>query len=137
MCMHPFRTNWFHSLDFTRRTRRQHAWHLCLPNQSKITGCPCASTNKRIPIYHAGPIHTALTSLREHEQAKSYVNRMWEQNHRLTTGLSAVFPRLISGTRSALRSWMLTSRPSPFCLCKPFSSQGCPGKKVDGRVICR
>ena len=39
-----------------------------------------------------------------------------EQNQRLTTG-----------TRSPLHSWMQTSRPTPICLCKPFSSQGCPG----------
>ena len=30
-------------------------------------------------------------SLQKHEQAKSYVNRMREQNPRLTTGLSAVY----------------------------------------------
>ena len=31
---------------------------------------------------------------------------------------------------------MSTSRPTPFCLCKPFSSQGCQGKKpaVDNRL---
>ena len=67
------------------------------------------------------------TTLRKHEQTKSYVNRMREQNHRLTTGLSAVDPRLISGTASALRSWLLTSVPTPICLCKPFSCKACPG----------
>ena len=52
---------------------------------------------------------------------------MEEQSPRLTTGSQPVHPRFITGTRSALRSWMPTSRPMPFCLCKPFSSQGCPG----------
>ena len=33
------------------------------------------------------------TSLRKHEQAKSYVNRMREQSPRLTTDLSAVYQR--------------------------------------------
>ena len=50
-----------------------------------------------------------------------------EQNPRLTTGLPPVYQRFITGTKSALRSWMPTSRSTPFCLCKPFSSQGCPG----------
>ena len=45
-----------------------------------------------------------------------------EQNPRLTTGLSPVYQRFITGTKSALRSWMPTSRSSPFCFCKPFSS---------------
>ena len=26
---------------------------------------------------------------------------------------------------------MPTNRPTPFCLCKPFSSQGCPGKRME------
>ena len=33
------------------------------------------------------------TTLRKHEQANSYVNRMQEQNHRLTTGLRPVYHR--------------------------------------------
>ena len=33
------------------------------------------------------------TSPQKHEQAKSYLNRMWEQNFRLTRGLSAVYHR--------------------------------------------
>ena len=61
------------------------------------------------------------TTLRKHEQRKSHVNRMREQSHRLTTSLSAVDPRLISRTASALRSWLLTRVPTPICLCKPFS----------------
>ena len=39
---------------------------------------------------------------------------MREQNHRLTTGLSAVYPRFITGTKSALCFWLLTSGPTPF-----------------------
>ena len=56
------------------------------------------------------------------------------RNHRLTTDLSVVHSRFISRTRSALRSWMLTSRPMPFCFCKPFSSQGCPGIHVRRQI---
>ena len=32
---------------------------------------------------------------------------------------SAVYPRFISATRSAICSWLLTSVPTPICLCKP------------------
>ena len=42
-----------------------------------------------------------------------------EQNPRLTS--SPVQQRFNRGTRSALRSWLLTSAPTHFCLCKPFS----------------
>ena len=40
---------------------------------------------------------------------------------------STVDPRFITGTRNALSSWLLTSGPTPFCLCKPFSCKACPG----------
>ena len=70
------------------------------------------------------------TFLRKNEQTKSHVNRMREQNHRLPTGLSAVYPRLISGTAIALRSWLLTSVPTPICLCKPCSCKACPRKEI-------
>ena len=39
----------------------------------------------------------------------------------------AVDDRFISGTTSALRSWLLTSGPMPFCLCISFSCDACPG----------
>ena len=47
------------------------------------------------------------TSLRKHEQYNSYLKTTKEQNPRFTTG-----------TRSALLFWLLTSVPTPFCLCK-------------------
>ena len=50
-----------------------------------------------------------------------------EQNDRLTSGLSPVYHRFISGTRSALCSWLLTSETMLFCPCKPFSCNACPG----------
>ena len=53
---------------------------------------------------------------------------MEEQNPRLTTGTSAVYLRFITGTRSALCSWLPTSGTTLFCLCKPFSCKACPGK---------
>ena len=39
----------------------------------------------------------------------------------------AVDQRLIRGTASALRSWLLTNVPTPICLCKPFSCKAYPG----------
>ena len=39
----------------------------------------------------------------------------------------AVDNRFITGTTAALRSWLLTGGPTPFCLCKPFSCKACPG----------
>ena len=56
-----------------------------------------------------------------------------EQNQRLTRGLSPAYHRFISGTRSALCSWLPTSGTAPFCLCKPFSCKACPGTKNHGR----
>ena len=44
----------------------------------------------------------------------------------MATGLSLVYQCFIIGTKSALRSWMPTSRSTPFCPCKSFSSQGYP-----------
>ena len=52
---------------------------------------------------------------------------------RLTTGSSAVYHRFISGTKSALRSWLLTSIPTPICLYKFFSCKACPGKQTEKR----
>ena len=50
---------------------------------------------------------------------------------------SAVDQRLISGTASALRSWLLNSVPAPVCLCKPFSCKACPGinLKSEGNLL--
>ena len=50
-----------------------------------------------------------------------------EQRPRSTTGSQPVRPRFITGTRSALRSWMLTSVPPPVCHCNLFSRKAYPG----------
>ena len=53
---------------------------------------------------------------------------MEEQNQRLTRGLSPVYHGFISGTRSALCSWLPTIRQTVyFGLCKPCSCKACPG----------
>ena len=54
---------------------------------------------------------------------------MEEQSPRLTTGSSAVYQRFISGTRSALSSWLPTSGTTLVCLCKLLSCKACPGEK--------
>lgn len=48
---------------------------------------------------------------------------MEEDNQRLTRCLSAV----ITGKTAALRSWLLTNAPTPYCLCKTFLCKACPG----------
>ena len=49
---------------------------------------------------------------------------MEEQNPRLTSGSSAVYPRFISGTRSALSFWLPTSGPTPFFVSvNPFHAR--------------
>ena len=37
----------------------------------------------------------------------------------------AVDERFINGATAALRSWLLSGGPSPYCLCKPFSCKAC------------
>ena len=38
----------------------------------------------------------------------------------MITGSSALHQRIITGTKIALRFWLLTSEPTPICLCKSF-----------------
>ena len=45
---------------------------------------------------------------------------MAEQNPGLTPGSSTVYQRFMSGTNSALSSWLPTSGTELFCLCKHF-----------------
>ena len=48
-----------------------------------------------------------------------------------------MYPRSIRGTTAALRPWLLTSVPTPICLCKPFSCKACPGSALPGAVVIR
>ena len=59
-------------------------------------------------------------------QARHVREPMLEHNGRLTSNGK----RFIRGTRSALCSWLLTSGPTHFWLCKPFSCKACPGIRV-------
>ena len=52
---------------------------------------------------------------------------MEKQNLRWNRGSTAVYQQFISRTRSDLCSWLLTSEPTPLCLCKPFLCKTCPG----------
>ena len=65
-------------------------------------------TNKRNPMYTDGGTKRAV-------------------DPQLTRGSSPVDPRFITGTRSALSSWLLTSVQTLFYLCKPFSCKACSG----------
>ena len=57
-------------------------------------------------------------------------------HHRFTTDSPPVHHRFISETKSALRSWLLTSVPTPICLCKPFSCKACPKIKISVNEFC-
>ena len=51
-----------------------------------------------------------------------------ESNQRLTSSLSEVYQRFITGTRSVLCSWLPNNGTTFFCRCKTFSCKACPGK---------
>ena len=67
--------------------------------------------------------NVASRSPQKHEQAKSYFKTTKEQNHRLTRGLSPVYPLSISGTRSAFCFCLPTSGTTPFCFLNPFHAR--------------
>ena len=79
--------------------------------------------------------HVARTSPQKSKQTNFYLNRTRERNQRLPGGLSAVYPRLITRTASALAFWLLTSGPTPFSHCKSFSCKACPGKSTNKRSL--
>ena len=62
----------------------------------------------------------------EAQTSETLCKPMKEQNLRLTTSSSPVYHRFVTGTKSALFSWMPTSRTTPLCLCKPFSCRASP-----------
>ena len=49
------------------------------------------------------------------------------------SGWPAVDQRVISGTKRVFCSWLLTSVPTPFCLCKPFLCKAC--SEIIGRRL--
>ena len=91
------------------RAGRGEAAHGGAPGRSRAgqRGTPTGRFAEETPSFP--PRHRrslSWTSLRKHEQRKSYVNRIEEHSDRLTTEIA-----------SALRSWQLTSRPTPDSLC--------------------
>ena len=64
------------------------------------------------------------TNFCKHGQRKSHVNG----GRNKTCDWAAVHTRFMSGTASALRFWLLTSVPTPYCLCKRFLWKACTGK---------
>ena len=85
--------------------------------------------DKRPPLPKARKTRRLNVSPEARTRGISY-KQMGEHNERLTSGLCPVCVRFITGTRSALCSWLLTSGPTPFCLCKPFSCKACPGTRL-------
>ena len=76
---------------------------------------------------------TSWVCLWKHELRNPHVNRRRNES----CGLRPVDPRFIMGTRGALRSWMLTSVPSPIRLCKFFSGKAYPGNVIQVKSSCR
>ena len=70
---------------------------------------------------------TTVLNVSSEARIKEILHKSMEQSSRLTRSVSAVDNRFTSGTKSALRSWLLTSVPTPVCRCKPFSCYACPG----------
>ena len=86
-----------------------------------------AQENKKFTAPFKAPKKRRFNFSPEARTSEILCTPMEEQNPRLTIGSSPVYHRFITGTRSALSSWLLTSGPTPFCLCKPFSCKACPG----------
>ena len=73
-------------------------------------------------------VNNCSKSLSKHKQRKKILCKpLREQNVWLTTSLLPIYLRFITATASALRCWLLTSVPTPICLCKAFSRKACPG----------
>ena len=89
----------------------------CSPREQSFLALPKASKTRRRDVS------------RQERTSEILCKPMEEQNPRLTTGSSAVYQRFMTGTRSALSSWLPTSGTTPYCLCKPFSCKACPGKR--------
>ena len=88
----------------------------CAPREQSFLALSKASKTRRL---NASP---------EAQTSEILCKTMEEQNPRLTTGSSPVYQRFITGTRSALSSWLPTSGTTSFCLCKLFSCSACPGR---------
>ena len=83
----------------------------------------------QLPLWPLRAIFTTVLNVSSQAQTRKILCKLLrEQNVRLTTGLSAVYPQFINGTTRPLRCWLLTSVPTPICLCKPFSCKACLGK---------
>ena len=79
-----------------------------------------------VPLAFQGIEDNCLKVSSEARTIEILCKPMEEQKQWCIRGLSAIDNRFIRGTAAALRSWLLTSVPSPICLCKPFSCKACP-----------
>ena len=71
---------------------------------------------------------TIFLNISSHTQTRNPMETDKGTKHPVADWFSAVYPQFIIETASALRCWLLTSVPTPICLCKPFSCKACPGK---------
>ena len=67
-----------------------------------------------------------LNTSPEARASETLLRPMEEHKERLTSSLPAFDTWFIIKTRSPLCSWLLTSGPTLFCLCKRFSCKACP-----------
>ena len=123
-----FRRRVFDALGGTRKDcilGGQFCWHTVLPDPAPPhRRAPRRDPPVVCPGFGLGRFRRHVSpSNQKHEQAKFYVNRWRPRDEK----------------RSFL--WLLTSGPTPFCLCKPFSCKACSGtdretkSAVDPRVI--
>ena len=102
--------------------------------ESGRTGCQqnCSPRRQASLVPSKASQTRRLNDSTEVRTSETLCKPMEKQNPRLTRGPSPVYPRFINGTKSALSPWLLTSGPTPFCLCKPFLCKACPGIQCDG-----
>ena len=88
----------------------------------------CSPGGKTVPRARQGIVDHRPGRPSEARTNEILFKPMGEQSPWLTTGLRPVYPRSICGTMAALRSWLLTSGPTPVCPSTPFSCKACPGE---------
>ena len=100
------------------------AW-LGLAGQDRVGVGWAVRPEPDIPSRPRNSVHNCL-DIPSEVAIKSHVNRIREHHKRLTTSCRLVDKRLICGPTAPLDSCLLTSGPSPHCLCKTSSCSACP-----------
>ena len=95
-------------------------------SSSRVLNSAMATSGKGCPL--ARPLSLSV-SVRLCPSLSVHASLSHSLPLRLTTGWPPVDQQFIRGTTNAFRSWLLTSVPTPNCLCKPLFMQGMPGNK--------